>query len=204
MSTIIKSGEKMRFEKGHKAATRQRIIEVAAAKFRKDGVAAVGIAGLMAEAGLTHGGFYAHFESKEALLRDALAAAMDRTSARLDRAGDVAGLEGLIRTYLRPAHRDNPQKGCAIASLGPEIARHELETREMFAKRIEAFTARIAAYLPAEDAATAIGITGILIGTLQLSRATPDEARSDQILEAGIAAALRLAGVTRPAPAATP
>ncbi len=194
----------MRFEKGHKAATRQRIIDAAAEKFRKDGVAAVGIAGLMGEAGLTHGGFYAHFESKEALIRDALAAAMDRTSQRLNRAGDEAGLEGLIRTYLRRAHRDNPQNGCAIASLGPEIARHEPETREMFARRVEAFTARIAAYLPAEDAATAIGITGILIGTLQLARATPDNVRSDQILEAGIAAALKLAGLTRPVPAARP
>jgi AcrR family transcriptional regulator len=196
----------MRFEKGHKAATRQRIIDVAAEKFRKDGVAAVGIAGLMGEAGLTHGGFYAHFASKEALLRDALAAAMDRTSQRLDRAGDEAGLEGLIRHYLRPAHRDNPQHGCAIASLAAEIARHEPETREVFAARIDAFTARIAAYLPPGDTgvSTAIGITGILIGTMQLARATPDVTRSNEILNAGTAAALRLVGLTRPLPATTP
>jgi TetR/AcrR family transcriptional repressor of nem operon len=124
----------MRFEKGHKQATRQRIVETAAAKFRKDGVEAVGIAGLMAEAGLTHGGFYAHFDSKEELVREAISAALDATRARMDRAAlkHEAGLEGIIRSYLRASHRDTPEQGCAIASLSSEIARHEYPTRAAF------------------------------------------------------------------------
>jgi TetR/AcrR family transcriptional repressor of nem operon len=187
----------MRFEKGHKAQTRQRIIKVASERFRKDGVEAVGIAGLMAEAGLTHGGFYAHFESKEDLLREAMVAAMDSTRERLNRAAEKNGLEGLVRRYLRPSHRDTPQDGCTIASLVAEIARHEPETREVFSSRVEGFLGRITENLPElpepERKPAAIGILGVMLGTLQLSRAVTDPALSDSILENGIRSALRLA-----------
>jgi AcrR family transcriptional regulator len=188
----------MRFEKGHKEETRKRIIKVASERFRKDGVEAVGIAGLMAEAGLTHGGFYAHFESKEDLVREAMVAAMDVTRERLNRAAEPpAGLEGLVRRYLRPSHRDTPEQGCAIAALVAEIARHEPETRAVFSGRIEAFLARIVDHLQelpkAERQPAAIGILGVLLGALQLSRAMTDKALSDSVLESGIQSALRLA-----------
>lgn len=184
----------MRFEKGHKAETRKRIIKAASERFRKDGVEAVGIAGLMAEAGLTHGGFYAHFESKEDLLREAMTAALDDTRERLNRATD---LEGLVRRYLRPSHRDTPENGCAIAALVAEIARHEPATRDVFSARVEAFLARIEAHLPdlpeAARSQAAIGILGVMLGTLQLSRAVTKKSLSDSVLESGIQAALRLA-----------
>jgi TetR/AcrR family transcriptional repressor of nem operon len=189
----------MRFEKGHKEATRRRIVDVAAARFRRDGVAATGIAGLMEDAGLTHGGFYAHFNSKEALVREAITAALDATGQRMDRAAtrEDSGLEGLIRRYLRPAHRDNPAQGCALAALAAEIARHEPATRDVFASRAEAFLARIIAHLPDYAAevrkSTAIGILSVLLGALQLARVVTDKAVSDQILESGIKAALTLA-----------
>ncbi len=187
----------MRFEKGHKEATRRRIVEVASEKFREDGVEAVGIAGLMAAAGLTHGGFYAHFDSKEDLVRAALAAAFDGSRMKYDR-----GLEGLVRSYLRPAHRDNPGKGCAFAALTQEIARHPAETRAAFEARMAGFIGRIAALLPAEAPSpegTAIGIMGVMIGTLQMARAVTDPVFSDRILENGVAAALALAAAAKPA-----
>jgi TetR/AcrR family transcriptional repressor of nem operon len=187
----------MRFEKGHKEETRRRIVQVASGRFRKDGVEAVGIAGLMAEAGLTHGGFYAHFGSKEDLLREAMVAAMDTTRERLNRAAERNGLEGLVRRYLRPSHRDTPEDGCAIASLVAEIARHEPETRQVFAARVEKFLLRIAACLPGLPAAdqkpAAIGILSVMLGALQLSRAVTDPELSDSILENGIRSALSLA-----------
>jgi AcrR family transcriptional regulator len=191
----------MRFEKGHKAATRQRIVETAGKKFRREGVAAVGIAGLMAEAGLTHGGFYAHFECKEALVREAMDAALDETRARMDRAAETngAGIEGLIRNYLRPSHRDTPERGCAIASLAAEIARHDSQTRAAFGARIEAFLTRLEGHLSpplsgAEKRQKAIGILAVMLGALQLSRVMVDADSSDEILQSGITAALRLAG----------
>jgi len=191
----------MRFEKGHKAATRQKIIETAAARFRRDGIAATGIAGLMADAGLTHGGFYAHFGSKEELVREAMAEASAASRARLERAsGDDSSLAAYIRTYLRPAHRDAPEKGCFVAALGAELARHEPETKAAVAEKIEGVLARIAAKLPAGQNAerrleTAIGIFGVMSGTLQLARAVADEAMSAKILQSGVAAALQLAGL---------
>ncbi len=195
----------MRFEKGHKEQTRQRIIETASRKFRKEGVAATGIAGLMAEAGLTHGGFYAHFSSKEDLVRAALEAALDQTRARREKVLNSAKpgpdkLEALIRFYLRPAHRDAPEQGCAAAALISEIARHEPETRATFTARLRGLLAQIASTLPPEmdEAAReqlAIGLFGTLLGCLQMARAVDDPALSDKILESGTQAALAVAGV---------
>jgi TetR/AcrR family transcriptional repressor of nem operon len=186
----------MRFEKGHKDATRQRIIETAAARFRQDGVAATGIAGLMAEAGLTHGGFYAHFASKEALVGAAMREALAHSKARTALA--QSGLEAYIRTYLRPAHRDAPAHGCVVATLAPEIARHDETTRAGFTDGLRDIFERIEAKLPAtippEDRPTiAIGIFGVMVGTLQMARTVTDPTLSTQILDSGIAAALALA-----------
>jgi TetR/AcrR family transcriptional repressor of nem operon len=186
----------MRFEKGHKEATRQRIIALASERFRKDGVEAVGIAGLMAEAGLTHGGFYAHFDSKEALVRAATAAAFEGSRQSLE--NNSKDLEGFIRRYLRASHRDTPEKGCAAVTLSAEIARHEPETRAVFSSYIAAIFERIAAQLPAaipaeQRPAIARGIFSTLAGALQLSRAVTDQTLSDAILQDGIKAALKLA-----------
>lgn len=193
----------MRFEKGHKEQTRQRIIETASRKFRKDGVAATGIAGLMADAGLTHGGFYAHFASKEELVRAAMEEALNQTYARRQEVlGQVApgadSLETLVRFYLRPAHRDTPERGCAAAALVSEIARHEPETRAAFTGRLQRLLDQIAGLLPPEmDAeardSLAIGLFGTLLGCLQMARAVNDPALSTQILESGERAALALA-----------
>jgi TetR/AcrR family transcriptional repressor of nem operon len=190
----------MRFEKGHKAATRQRIIEVASERFRKDGVAAVGIAGVMADAGLTHGGFYAHFGSKEDLVREAMTAAFEATKTRHEGAfaHGKTGLEQRIRHYLRPSHRDAPERGCAAAALVAEVARHDPATREAFTVQFEAMIGRIAGHLPealpeAARRSTAVGIFGTMLGALQLARAVADPALSDAILESGIQAAIKLA-----------
>ncbi len=195
--------KQMRFEKGHKEHTRQRIIETASRKFRKDGVAATGIAGLMADAGLTHGGFYAHFASKEELVRAALEEALSQNYARRQEVlGQVApgadSLEALIRFYLRPAHRDTPEHGCAAAALVSEIARHEPETRAAFTGRLQRLLDQIAGLLPPEmDAkardSLAIGLFGTLLGCLQMARAVNDPVLSTQILESGERAALALA-----------
>ncbi len=114
----------MRFEKGHKEATRRRIIEVASRRFRRDGGSATGLAGIMAEAGLTNGAFYPHFDSKEALFREALAAALAGQEARLEEAGDAANdIAGAIRHYLNLSHLQGSDEGCPSAALLPEIGR---------------------------------------------------------------------------------
>src|SRR5215217_32465 len=190
----------MRYEKGHRDATRKRIIAVAAQQLRKGGVGASGVAGLMASAGLTHGGFYSHFPSKDALIEEALREATEQVKAWL---GSVAEsnenkFEAVVRAYLSPHHRDNPETGCVSGALAPEIARHSPVVREIFTQGIVEQVDMLASLLPASatlDARRSVAraIISGTTGMIQLARAVDDEELSDQILEDGIAACLSLA-----------
>lgn len=198
----------MRYERGHKEETRRRIVETAARRFRKDGIEATGIAGLMADAGLTHGGFYAHFSSKDDLVRSAVGTAMKGTVADHAAAAATArdegrdGLETIVRRYLSRAHRDQPETGCAIASLAAELVRSPTRTRAALAQDTDELIALIAGELTDSGAldarSRAAMVLALMVGTLQLARATPDDASSDALLSAGRKAALVLA---RQAPA---
>src|SRR5260370_41966114 len=161
--------KQMRYEKGHKDLTRRRIIEVASKQFREQGVAAVGLAGIMSDAGLTNGRFYAHFDSKEDLVREVLSHAGFRN--KLSRAAEKGtGLSGAIRDYLSPNHRDNPGQGCPTSSLVAEIARHPKATRDAFTGKVGDVIELIAAGLEqgndAERRRKAVAIYAGLIGAL--------------------------------------
>jgi TetR/AcrR family transcriptional regulator, transcriptional repressor for nem operon len=188
----------MRYKKGHKDATRQHIIDVASGQFRAHGVAAAGLAGIMAEAGLTNGAFYVHFDSKEDLVRNVLCEALSRREQALQTAADNGtGLEALIRDYLSPRHRNNPASGCPTAAMVAEIARHPKKTRDAFTSKFDAFIALIASQIAGGSSQArrrnAIAVHGVMVGALQLARAVNDKRLSDEILESGIAAALALA-----------
>ncbi|MDB5377082.1 MAG: hypothetical protein JWR00_1528 [Rubritepida sp.] len=186
----------MRYAKGHKDGTRQHIVEVAARKFREEGVAAAGIAGLMAEAGLTNGAFYSHFESKEHLVREAMAHALGRQAALREASPGTS--EAWIRGYLSPSHRDGPGQGCFTAALAAEIARHPKPTREAFTGAVTGTIGRIAAEIPEgtpeERESKAMAVYGLMVGTLQIARAVSDKAMSDRILQSGLETALKLIG----------
>jgi TetR/AcrR family transcriptional repressor of nem operon len=191
----------MRYEKGHKEATRQHIVDVASRQFRESGVAAAGLAGVMSAAGLTNGAFYAHFESKEDLVRAVLTDALDRREQGL--AGNLkakVGLEKSIRDYLATRHRDHAGSGCPTAALVAEIARHPQETRDIFTAKATQIILLIAAQLRtgsvAERRRKAMAIYGMMVGTLQLARAVNDRKLSDEMLESAIESALSLAGET--------
>ncbi len=99
----------MRYEKGRKDASRQRIMEVAAERFRSDGIAASGLAGIMSEAGLTNGAFYPHFQSKAELVRESVGAALEEQAHRMQDAFDAGGLDAVLAVYLSTEHRDDPE-----------------------------------------------------------------------------------------------
>ena len=188
----------MRYPKGHVDSTRERILKTASKRFRKDGIEGAGIADLMKAAGLTHGGFYFHFASKEDLVREAMNEAFDQTNALNEwRAQNgESGLQAIVRGYLQPSRRNRPQNGCAAAALVAEIARHPVSTRRAFMAKLECLLELIGAQLPGGDATTrrrgAVGIFAVMMGALQLARAEPNPTRSKQILESGIDAALTL------------
>ncbi|MGO4560016.1 TetR/AcrR family transcriptional regulator [Mesorhizobium sp. 2RAF21] len=186
----------MRYEKGRKEATRQRIIDVASQKFRRHGIAATGLAGIMQEADLTVGAFYPHFESKSQLVSESLTHVLDLEHSAIKRMiEENGGLEGAIRGYLSKGHRDGPADGCPSAALLPEVARQTDDARAAYAKGLRPFIEMIAKQLPEGDAARgrAVALFGLLVGTLQIARAVPDEDVADYVLQQGIEAAISLA-----------
>ena len=188
----------MRYAPEHNDATRERILEAASRLFRQHGIAAVGLAKIMAEAGLTVGTFYTHFKSKEALLRESLLRSLDARHEELERVLHGADLETVVRAYLSPEHRDTSGTGCPVAALASEVARHPRATRHTFASHNAPILDALAAWLSSRQRkavgrADAAAFLGLLAGTLQLARATPDRVESDAILEAGVRAAIRLA-----------
>lgn len=191
----------MRYDKGQKEATRKRIIEAAAMRFRRDGIEAVGVASLMSDIGLTQGGFYNHFASKEDLAREVLVETLAATREGLAAVGAASaekGLEPFVNYYLRPQHRDNPGQGCAAAALAAEVARGPVTTKAAFATELRKTVALIGERLPKslkpkQRRETAQAIFASMMGTLVLARAVGDAALSDELLAAGRRAALALA-----------
>lgn len=191
-----------RYEKGHKEETRRRVVEIAAGRFRSNGIDSVGVASLMADAGLTHGGFYAHFPSKEALVKEALAFALD-SAGRQDSDEESASpfdLRSFIEAYLSPEQRDRPADGCTLAALAPEIVRRPKSTRNALGKEAQRFIARIASGLPESaspesNIAIAYGVFAQMLGCLQLSRIVTDKKISDSLLSIGRMNALMIAGL---------
>ena len=183
----------MRYDKGHKDASRRRIMEAAAERFRADGIAASGLAAIMSDAGLTNGAFYPHFKSKAELVRESVAAALEDGAKLLGGSGPEAAIDA----YLSAGHRDSPSTGCALAALLPELAREPAETRAHWVERFLAVVKQFASELPPgtpDPEAAAIGIYATMIGALQLARVVQGTPLSDRILAAGADAARTLAG----------
>src|SRR3954469_5147663 len=129
----VRKGARMRYAKDHKQATRQRILEAAGRRFKRDGIDGAGVAAVMSDAGLTNGAFYAHFNSKEDLVANVLADQLraQRQDFEAEPSGR-AGLEAFIRAYLSPQHRDQYADGCPSAALLDEIARRPADTKQVF------------------------------------------------------------------------
>ncbi len=183
----------MPYSAGHKQKTRNHIVEKAARAFREKGFKGIGVADLMKAAGLTHGGFYAHFKSKSDLLNDALTEAFDEVVTRLDDAASLESKEkefaALTDAYLTELHRNTPSRGCAIATLGPEVAREPKKTRKVFEQLLDEEIRMFSRHIhgKSEKAARkeAIGALATMVGTLIMSRVVADEGFSDEIIKAG-------------------
>jgi TetR/AcrR family transcriptional repressor of nem operon len=180
----------MGHSRAEKAKTHKRIVSIASKKFREEGLAGVGIAELMKQAGLTVGGFYKHFDSRDDLVAEAVSSSFGGWKRRVDAAksgGPSVSLAKLIDDYLNEEHRDNPGTGCAFSALAPEIARSDKRTRSLTSEQVRNDVQLIATLLPGKDKRTArsraILIVGALVGAMSLARAVSDEALSREILE---------------------
>jgi TetR/AcrR family transcriptional regulator, transcriptional repressor for nem operon len=188
----------MRYSKEHKLETHARIVKKASVRLREKGAHGIGVADLMKDAGLTHGGFYAHFDSREALVIEAFAYAMDRSTDRWRKLAEQTPpekrLATIVESYLTPVHRDDPGHGCAIPALSAEIARESPKTRKAFAAKLEQMIEMIAAQIPdvPRKAARkqAMASLATMMGTLVMARIAGSGEFSDDILGAGREAVL--------------
>jgi TetR/AcrR family transcriptional regulator, transcriptional repressor for nem operon len=181
----------VRYDSEHKERTRQRVLTEAAAAIRAHGPAGIGVASLMAKAGLTHGGFYAHFKSKDDLVAEAISHMFEETRQRFlaqaDDSDPAAALSRYIDTYVSAGHRDSPQHGCPLPSLSGDLPRLPAGARKRFTAGLEGLTRAIAKRLKELNKPTperlAASMVAEMVGAVALSRAVEDRALSDRILK---------------------
>ena len=181
-----------RYQKGHREQTRTRIVASASHMLRAAGIDGVAIPALMQEVGLTHGGFYAHFPSKDALVAEACAAGLTEVATELVAIGAVApqgtGLQAMLDWYLRAEHRDDPASGCVLPTLAGEIAREPPEVRHPFTTALISLCDQLAPFVHDDDSqhrenGTLVVLSG-MVGAMLLARAVDDVVLSDSILAA--------------------
>ena len=179
----------MGYFQGQKEKTHKRIVAIASKRFREKGLAGFGIAELMKEAGLTVGGFYKHFDSRDELVAEALSDAFgtwQRQKEAAESSGQPLSFEKLIDDYVSDVHRKNPGAGCAFSALAPEIARSDRRTRALSSEQVSNDLELIARLLPGKDKrawrSRAILTFSALVGAMSLARAVSDEVLSQEIL----------------------
>ena len=181
----------MRYSRRHKEETHNRLLKKAAEEFCRNGVQGTGIAPLMGQLGLTHGGFYAHFDSKNELIAEATGPMFeDALSRRMLAAAEAApkgkAVRAIVNHYLSPQHRDSPE-GCALAGLAGEMARQPKPVRSAYISAMDHRLKRIAALLPGEDEKACFDRARLLMagmaGTMMIAKAMTDRDVSDHFLQ---------------------
>jgi TetR/AcrR family transcriptional regulator, transcriptional repressor for nem operon len=188
MSTEIQmfatEGNLMRKSKEEAAFTRKRIVTAAAEEFRKNGIVATGLNDLMNAAGLTHGGFYKHFESKDQLVTEACAEAVETIIEYV--ANRTAGGTPVAEIYLSTSQRDNPAAGCPLSAIGSELGRSDEKTRAVATEGILKFVNIMARQFgkakPADARRKALVAVSTMIGAMTMSRMVTDPELSAEIL----------------------
>jgi AcrR family transcriptional regulator len=181
----------MRYPEGHKEAVHERIVRAAARALRRNGISGVGIPALMKDAGLTHGGFYAHFRDRDALVAEAI-----RSAAGDSALGGEHALREALGRYLSLGHVENPEKGCVIAALAAESPRQAKPVRRAFAEVVRSFLRAVEAKLRptaapegSEPSDEALRLASTMVGAVVLARAVDDRALAEKILQAARQAA---------------
>jgi AcrR family transcriptional regulator len=175
-----------------KAETHEKIVQTAARAIREHGYAGASVADVMKQAGLTHGGFYAHFASREAMLEEALGCAAADGFAKLTAVGQRAepghALEAIVASYLSDRHVEHPEGGCTLAALGTETARQAPGLRSVATRNVTAMAGLLAAQLPGGDTPDnrdrALAMLSGMVGALVIARMVDDPALSTAVRDA--------------------
>jgi TetR/AcrR family transcriptional regulator, transcriptional repressor for nem operon len=190
----MRNPAKRRPDPSRKEATHERIVDAAARAIRRSGYSGTGVADIMKDAGLTHGGFYAHFESREAMLAEAADRAGAESVATLERIASAAprekALQTLIRGYLSKEHLESAERGCPMAALGSEMPRQAPEVRRAATRRIKEAIDLVARQLPDWGKPSAheqaLATLSTMVGAMVLARAVDDPKLSDAFRSAAL------------------
>ncbi|CAB3808609.1 TetR/AcrR family transcriptional regulator [Paraburkholderia fynbosensis] len=183
----------MGYSQAQKAESRQRVLETAARQIREDGIAALGVADCMRSAGLTHGAFYGHFDSRDALIVEALEYAVAQSRERIEALHTGTGasnanepLRAIAEAFLSERHIRNPGSGCALCALAGEARHASPEVRERLTAYVHTLAAQIAETLAGRSKSAALGIVATIIGAVTLARAVDDKQLAKSILAASL------------------
>jgi TetR/AcrR family transcriptional repressor of nem operon len=183
----------MRKPAEQKAETRQRIMDAASVLFRQHGIDGVGVDAIMRAAGLTHGGFYGHFASKEALVGEVSAASLARAATRWERAADqdgAAALQSIVGGYLDPDHVADLDRACVLTTIGPEVARRP-EQRPAISDSVRRMAAVLGRVMPHADQQKALAALSTMVGAVVLARLADQPEAAQAVLQAAKVAVLQ-------------
>ena len=193
----------MGFSQAQKAESRQRVLDVAARQIREHGLEALGVADCMRSAGLTHGAFYGHFSSREALIRAALEQALTKGQTRLrSRMADAAEhaktpLEAIADAYLNPTHADNPGTGCALCAVAGDTVHATADVKALYTTYLRRLAAKLTQAAGSENEASGLGVAAAIVGAITLARAVDDRELALSILTAAHALVMTQDGAAR-------
>jgi len=181
----------MRYPAEHKAEVHQKIVKDASRRVRAEGITGAAVSAVMRDAGLTHGGFYKHFGSKDELLLESLKEAFQEMGERLVRAAEEPGPEtawkAIVKVYLSPEHCDHAECGCPVAALAPELARADEAMKPAIFEELRGYKDRMVPFMPgrtvAEKERAFFSIFSTMIGAVGLARALPEPAARAKVLE---------------------
>ncbi len=180
----------MRYAPKHKAETHARIVQDAARRVRSEGIGGAAVSSVMRDAGLTHGGFYKHFQSKDALLIESLREAFREIAERLKHAAASAktgsAWKTVVTTYLSPEHCDHAELGCPLAALAPELARTGKPMKAALLEELTKYKDQMLPFMPGRTGAAKerafFAIFSTMIGALSIARVLPNPALRAQVL----------------------
>ncbi|WP_074767367.1 TetR/AcrR family transcriptional regulator [Paraburkholderia fungorum] len=182
----------MGYSQAQKAESRQRVLETAARQIRENGIEALGVADCMRSAGLTHGAFYGHFDSRDALIVEALEYAVAQSRKRIAALGRTGGLKAkeplraIAESFLSDRHIKNPGTGCALCALAGEARHASPEVRERLTAYVHSLASQIAQLLAGHSESAALGIVATIVGAVTLARAVDDKELARSILSASL------------------
>jgi TetR/AcrR family transcriptional repressor of nem operon len=180
----------MRYPREHKAEIRKKIVKDASRRVRAEGITGAAVSTLMRDAGLTHGGFYKHFASKDELLIESLREAFRETADSLAHSGDQSQPEtawkAIVKTYLSPQHCEHPERGCPLAALGPELARADKKMKGPILAELADYKNKILPVMPgrrtADKERAFFAIFSTMIGAIEIARMQPEPAMREKVL----------------------